>query len=376
MSLSRRILSYWFLGLSSGLAVACTPNNAESKWSGQQVPGAKGPGNFPVPVYAPDQNPPNLEAFALGRTLFYDARLSRTGEVSCGSCHRQATAFSDAGQRLSQGVLGHLGTRNTPALQNLRWKKELLWDGGANHIETMPLAPLANHLEMDETLANVVRKLNADPEYRRRFAELYGRQPIDSYQFLRALAQFTAALTSDNSRYDHYVRHEAGGWLSESELRGLTVLRKNCSPCHSGELFTNESYRNNGLDHTFPLDSGRAHITGRPSDVGCFKVPSLRNVTLTAPYMHDGRFQTMEEVLNHYDQGVVSSLTLDTQFQQAEGRPRIKLSVRDKADIVAFLSTLTDESFLQDERLADPATRPVKAQPVATRTSAPKAVSY
>jgi cytochrome c peroxidase len=302
--------------------------------------------------------------------------LSRTGEVSCGSCHHQSTAFSDAGQRLSQGVLGHLGTRNTPALQNLRWKQELLWDGGANHIETMPLAPLANHLEMGETLIRVVDKLNADPAYRRRFAELYDRQPIDSYQFLRALAQFTAALTSANSRYDHYVRHEAGGEMLDNELRGLVVLRKNCTPCHSGELFTDESYRNNGLNHTFPLDSGRAHITGRPSDIGRFKVPSLRNVTLTAPYMHDGRFQTLTEVLNHYDQGVVTSSTLDARFQQTQGPPRIKLSAQDKADLLAFLSTLTDESFIRDKRLANPEAEPSKASLLATDIYAHKAVSY
>ncbi|TGD82645.1 cytochrome-c peroxidase [Hymenobacter wooponensis] len=372
---SRRV-GYWLLALCSGLVVACTVKNAGSYWLAQQIPGTEIPGNFPVPVYAANQNPPSAEAFTLGRTLFYDARLSRTGEVSCGSCHHQANAFSDAGQRYSQGVLGHIGTRNTPALQNLRWRRELLWDGGANHIETMPLAPLANHLEMGETLANVVRKLNADPVYKQLFADLYGRQPIDSYQFLRALAQFTAALTSANSRYDHYVRCEAGGELTKSELHGLLVLRKSCSPCHSGDMFTDESYRNNGLNHTFPLDSGRAHITGRKSDVGRFKVPSLRNVTLTAPYMHDGRFQTLEEVLNHYDQGVVVSPTLDPLFLQPTGRPRIRLSAQEKTDLLAFLSALTDESFLQDERLADPSTTHLEARPLAAGISSHKSVPY
>ncbi|QJX47887.1 cytochrome-c peroxidase [Hymenobacter taeanensis] len=348
------MLAYWFLGLSSSL-VACASPTGERSQLEQAVPGSAIPGNFPVPEYTTAQNPPTKQAFELGRSLFYDASLSRTGEVSCGSCHRQAAAFSDGGQRFSQGVLGHRGTRNSPALQNLRWKRELLWDGGANHIETMPLAPLSNHLEMGETLADVVRKLNASAEYRQRFAQLYGRQPIDSYQFLRALAQFTAALTSANSRYDRYMRQEAGGELSDGELRGLAVLRKNCAPCHAGELFTDESYRNNGLDHAFPLDSGRAHITGRRSDVGRFKVPSLRNIALTAPYMHDGRFKTLTEVLDHYDHGLAASPTLDTVFHQLQGPPGITLSAQQKQDLLAFLGTLTDETFLHDKRLAAPA---------------------
>ncbi|TGE08232.1 cytochrome-c peroxidase [Hymenobacter fodinae] len=372
---SRRKLGYWLLSLASGLVLACTARNVETSWFGQSVPGTELPSNFPPPVYALDQNSASSEAFALGRALFYDARLSRTGEVSCGSCHKQATAFSDAGQRYSRGVLGHLGTRNTPGLQNLRWRKELLWDGGANHIETMPLAPLANHLEMGETLANVLHKLNANPDYQRRFAKLYGRQPIDSYQFLRVLAQFTASLTSANSRYDHFRRHEAGGMLSKSELRGLSVLRRNCTPCHAGDTFTDESYRNNGLDRAFPLDSGRAHITGRRSDVGRFKVPSLRNVAVTAPYMHDGRFQTLEQVLNHYDQGIVTSPTLDPIFQQPNRRPQIPLSPQEKTDLLAFLNTLTDESFLHDKRLAAPVPA-IETPPSVTSAFAHKSVSY
>jgi cytochrome c peroxidase len=252
----------------------------------------------------------------------------------------------------------------------------MLWDGGTNHIETMPLAPLSNHLEMGETLVNVVSKLNADPEYQRRFARLYGRQPIDSYQFLRALAQFTAALTSANSRYDLYVRKEAGAELASHELRGLAVLRENCSPCHAGELFTDESYRNNGLDYRFPLDSGRAHITGRPSDVGRFKVPSLRNVARTAPYMHDGRFQTLEEVLDHYDHGLVTSTTLDKAFQREKGLPRLKLSAQEKQDVIAFLGTLTDESFLHDERLADPTTSSTGTGALSIGVSVSKSIPY
>ncbi|HLK97018.1 MAG TPA: cytochrome c peroxidase [Hymenobacter sp.] len=311
------------------------------------------PSNFPAPVYSLAQNPPTRAAFELGRTLFYDPRLSRTGDVSCGTCHQQSKAFSNAGQRLSRGVDGQLGTRNTPGLQNLRWKPNFFWDGGPNHIETMPLAPITNPLEMDEKIPNLLRKLNADTSYRRRFAQVFGGAgPIDSYQFLRALAQFSAAFTSANSRYDHYTCHEADGTLSGKELRGLAVVRQKCGSCHAGELFTDESFRNNGLDGSFPLDSGRAHISRRHPDAGRFKVPSLRNVVLTAPYMHDGRFATLEQVLNHYDHGMVESPTLDIKFRRPGRNPGITLTASEREEILAFLHTLTDEEFIRNPDLA------------------------
>jgi cytochrome c peroxidase len=217
----------------------------------------------------------------------------------------------------------------------------------------MPLAPITDLLEMDETIANVLRKLNADTSYRRRFARVFGgKGPIDSYQFLRVLAQFTAAFTSANSRYDQYARHEAGGALSAKELRGLAVLRRKCGGCHAGELFTDESFRNNGLDRRFPRDSGRAHITDRRADAGRFKVPSLRNVALTGPYMHDGRFSTLEQVLDHYNHGMVESATLDEQFRRPGRRPGISLTTQEREELRAFLSTLTDEEFVRNPQLA------------------------
>ncbi|RSK34044.1 cytochrome-c peroxidase [Hymenobacter metallilatus] len=339
------------LGLAGLLLPACTTEaDVAPAW---EVPGTEVPANFPAPVYATSQNPPSREAFELGRSLFYDPRLSRTGDISCGSCHQQFVAFAHQDHRLSHGVDNLLGTRNAPALQNLRWRSELLWDGGAKHLETMPLAPITNPVEMDETLENVLRKLNADAGYQQRFERVYGRRPIDSQQLLKALAQFTAALTSSNSRYDHYRRHEAGGELSAPELRGLQVLRQKCGACHAGELFTDETYRNNGLDRTFAADSGRAHITGRPQDAGRFKVPSLRNVALTPPYMHDGRFRTLREVLDHYSGGMVESGTLDAQFRRSTGGPGIALTDDEKTDLLAFLQTLTDTEFTHDQRLAE-----------------------
>jgi cytochrome c peroxidase len=312
------------------------------------------PANFPAPVYRADMNPPTRAAFELGRRLFYDPGLSRTGAVSCASCHQQAAAFADAGQALSRGVDGRLGGRNSPALQNLRWKSTFLWDGGPRHIETMPLVPIRNPLEMDQSLDTLVRRLNANATYARQFEQVFGRRPVDSYQLLRALAQFTAALTSANSRYDRYARHEPGGVLDAAELRGLTVLRQHCAPCHGGELFTDESFRNNGLDQSFPRDSGRAQITRSPLDAGRFKVPSLRNVARTAPYMHDGRFATLEQVLDHYDRGVQESATLDPGLRRPRALPGIALSAQQRQDVLAFLHSLTDEEFLRNPQLAKP----------------------
>lgn len=350
MQLGSRLV--WLLGLAGLLTAACSPAaDNPVVWLG---PGLEVPANFPSPVYSVSQNPPTQEAFALGRRLFYDPQLSRTGTVSCGSCHQQFGAFAQQGQRVSRGINNRPGKRHAPALQNLRWRRELLWDGGAKNLETMPLVPLTDSAEMGETLANVLRKLNADARYRQEFELVYGRRPIDSQQLLKVLAQFTAALTSSNSRYDRYRRQEAHGALSASERRGLLVLRQKCGSCHDGELFTDETYRNNGLDQSFPADSGRAHITGRPQDVGRFKVPSLRNVALTPPYMHDGRFRTLTQVLDHYSDGLAESATLDAQFRRAGNRPGISLSALEKADLLAFLHTLTDHEFVHNPQLSPP----------------------
>lgn len=324
-------------------------------WDGSRtgVPVAALPHNFPAPVYAQTQNPPSRPAFALGRQLFYDRRLSRDGTVACGSCHQQVHAFASAA-RVSAGVDGRPGRRNAPALQNLRWKRTFFADGGPKSLEMLPLAPLTNPLEMGETLPNVLAKLNADPDYRQQFAHVYGRAPIDSYQLLRALAQFTAALTSARSRYDRYVRREPGGALTARELNGRHLLTQKCTPCHATDLFTDESFRNNGLPARIAPDSGRAGITFLPADRGRFKVPSLRNCARTAPYMHDGRFATLAQVLAHYDHGQTDSPTLDPVFRRASGRPGIRLTGSEQRDLLAFLYTLTDRAFCQDTALGPP----------------------
>ena len=350
---SRRLLAHWrpVALLALGGAVGASAGCSHVAGVEQAVPGTVQPSNFPAMVYGLAKNPPDAATFALGRQLFYDPQLSSSGTVSCGSCHQSFAAFAHPGQRLSPGVVGQLGTRNAPALQNLRWRRTFMADGGVLGLELQALAPLTDAHEMNLPLAATLAKLNADAEYRRRFAAIYGPGQIDTPQFLRALAQFTASLTSAGAHYDKYVRHEAGGELSPQEVSGLAIFEAKCRNCHTTDLFTDESFRNNGLDRTFPRDSGRAHITSRAPDRGRFKVPSLRNVAVTAPYMHDGRFATLAQVLAHYDHGVQPSATLDPALRQPSGRLGIPLSAPEQADLLAFLTTLTDKAFLTDPRL-------------------------
>jgi cytochrome c peroxidase len=313
----------------------------------------KVPANFPEPVYAFENNAVTKEGFELGRMLFYDGRLSSDGSVSCGSCHRQAFAFADHSHDLSHGVGDKLGNRNTNALSNLAWMPEFFWDGGAKHLEVTPLNALTNPVEMNETLPNVIDKLNNLPGYREQFKAAFGRDTINSQLLFRALAQFTGSLVSANSRYDHFVRKEQGVVFTEAEQEGLRLFEAKCAACHATDLFTDHSYRNNGLDNDFARDKGREIVTSDPNDRGKFKVPSLRNVALTLPYMHDGRFYTLKRVLDHYEAGVKDSPTLDPLLRQ-NGRLGIPLTEDEKAKLIAFLNTLTDPVFANDKRFRDP----------------------
>ena len=340
-------------GLVAGLALGVVAAGLVSVATPAPPPGDGQPANFPAMVYGLARNQPDQATFELGRRLFYDSRLSRSGTVACASCHQQRRAFTD-GRALAVGAGGRLSPRNAPALQNLRWRHGFMADGGVLGLELQALAPLTSKAEMDTPLADALARLNADPAYRQRFEAIYGPGKIDTPQFLRALAQFTAALTSTNSRYDKHVRHEAGSALTAPELRGQALFQAKCSGCHATDLFTDESFRNNGLDRTFARDSGRAHITARPTDRGRFKVPSLRNVARTAPYMHDGRFATLPQVITHYAHGVQPSPTLDPLLRQPNGRLGISLSDTQQADLLAFLNTLTDQEFLTDQRLTPP----------------------
>jgi len=307
------------------------------------------PANWPQPHYKFENNTLTQSGFELGRKLFFDTRLSRDNSISCGSCHQPFSAFAQLDHDISHGVDSKLGTRNSPALFNLNWHTGFFWDGGVAHIELQPINPIQNPVEMDESLDQVIAKLREDEVYRAGFKSAFGDETINSQRMLKALAQFMGMLVSSNSKYDKYVRGESGGSMTTAELKGLNVFRSKCSACHSEPLFSDFSYRNNGLTPSGINDSGRGRITLAAEDVYKFKVPSLRNLKYTAPYMHDGRFRTLQEVLDHYTSGIHLSPTLDPLLQNG-----IALSAQERSELLSFLSTLDDEIFIKDVRFQQP----------------------
>ncbi len=306
------------------------------------------PAHFPEPTYTFDNNPVTREGFLLGKKLFFDPSLSRDKSVSCNNCHIQSTAFSDGPQHpLSIGVDNRIGKRNAPSLANLAFMREFFWDGGVTHLDFTATNAIENELEMDESLANVLKKLNEDEEYPALFREAFGIDTITSPYLLYAFSQFMVMMVSDDSRYDRHLLNK-GEVLTADELNGMRLFEEKCSSCHEGILFTDLRFRNNGISSTFN-DTGRAGITEYSGDEGKFRVPSLRNVARTAPYMHNARFQTLEQVLAHYAGGVVASPTLDPSLKNGN-QLGIPMSEKEQSQIIAFLETLTDQSFIRDPR--------------------------
>jgi len=306
------------------------------------------PKGFPEPVYDFKNNPLSEEGFQLGRNLFYDPILSRDNTISCASCHLQQTGFTHVDHDLSHGIEGKIGTRNSMTLMNLAWSKTFMWDGGVNHLDVQYLHPITSEVEMDETLSNVVKKLQESPKYPSLFKEAFGTDKITGQLTLKALSQFVVLLTTSNSKYDKVLRLEEH--FSEMEQKGYAVFKQNCASCHQEPLFTNDSFENNGLALDTTLnDIGRMRITQNESDRQKFKVPTLRNVQFTFPYMHDGRFETLTEVIKHYNSGIVQSPTLSKKLQQP-----MQLSDHERTELVAFLKTLTDKEFLFNPRFSYP----------------------
>ena len=319
------------------------------------------PVHFPDPVYKLSQNPMTKEGIELGRFLFYDGILSRSNQIGCGTCHQQQSAFTHHGHQLSHGVDDLLGTRNSLAIQNLAWNTGFFWDGAIHGLDSVSFNPIGNPVEMDETVENILVKLRNTPlagarkpvNYPQLFKAAYGTEEITSDRMMKALAQFMLTLVSADSRYDRYVNGQEAA-LTAQEKEGMLLFKNKCSTCHAGELFSDYSFRNNGLVPVKFNDKGRFGITGNPADEYKFKVPSLRNVELTGPYMHDGRFYTLEEVLGHYANYVYSSATLDPVLQQSNGKNGIALTEAEQKSIIAFLKTLTDVTFIQQEKFSDP----------------------
>lgn len=312
------------------------------------------PSNFPDMVYNLNNNPLTEAGFELGKKLFYDGKLSSNNAIPCAFCHEQAFAFTHHGHTLSHGVNGGIGLRNSQPLQNMAFQSDFMWDGAASHLDLQPIIPITSELEMGETISNVIEKIKADSYYKKQFPLAFEDGEINTSNMLKALSQFMVMMVSSNSKYDKHVRKEGNVSLSPMEQDGLNTFKNKCASCHSTDLFTDQSYRNNGLSINPRLnDKGRFVILENPVDMYKFKVPSLRNIEYTFPYMHDGRFETLEAVLNFYDSGMVDNGNVDASLKREDGSFGITLSTYEKESIIAFLKTLTDNEFINDKRFSE-----------------------
>jgi cytochrome c peroxidase len=314
--------------------------------------------HFPAPYPAPAFNPTTQAGAELGRHLFYDPVLSADSMFSCASCHKQEQAFSGSPESFSKGVTGNQQKRNTPALFNLAWAPTFFWDGRVGSLEEQALFPVRGHIELNLSWTEAGRRVARRPFYQNKFATVFPGQHIDSTTITRALAQFERTLLSVNSRYDQAIHHRTR--LTLEELEGFELIndmtKGNCNHCHTSDADgrgTTYEYANNGLDRPGHLDSGRASVTRRGEDLGKFRIPSLRNLSYTAPYMHDGRFSTLEQVVDFYADSVHAGPTTDNRLEAGQaGRPRLTSLERKK--IVAFLRAMDDPSFVRDKRYANP----------------------
>lgn len=307
------------------------------------------PAHFPKAHYEYGDNILTKEGFELGKILFHDPILSIDSTVSCAGCHKQEYAFSDGGIAFSAGVNNGVAQRNSPAIFNMAWSTSFMWDGGVNHIEVSPLAALQSPVEMGEDLNNLIRKLNRHEKYPQLFNKAFGKDTVNVQQLFWALAQYVSNIVSADSKYDKYILGKTS--LTEDEAKGLALFRTHCESCHKEPLFTDYSFKNNGLDSEYVADSGRYRITQNEADWGKFKVPTLRNIVLTYPYMHDGRFISLKSVLDHYVNGIHNSQTLASELKQADSSLGIRLSDKEQSQIISFLHTLTDQELLANERL-------------------------
>lgn len=311
------------------------------------------PSNFPDLAYNIALNPPTEKGFELGKKLFYDGRLSSDGLISCGFCHIQEDAFTHHGHTFSHGVGDNIGTRNTPSIQNLGYQTAFMYDGATTHLDLQPIIPLTSVVEMNGNLMAIVAVMKSDKTYPKLFQQAFTDGEINTENMLKALSQFMLMVTSSNSKFDKYRRNETGGTFTSDEAAGYALFNSKCASCHATDLMTDNSYRNNGLAINPQInDVGRFRVTQLATDYYKFKVPSLRNVEKTAPYMHDGRFGTLESVLNHYASGVLNSATLDSVLNQNENLG-IPMSDSQKMQLIAFLKTLTDNQYLTDSRFSE-----------------------
>lgn len=298
------------------------------------------PAYFPATVYDFSKNPLAEPKIELGRALFFDPILSKDSTISCASCHSPFNAFAHTDHDLSHGIHDSIGTRNAPALFNLAWQNSFMWDGAINHLDVQSLAPISHPAEMGESIENVVQKLQHKAIYPSLFQAAFGDSIVTGEFVLKALAQFQLTLVSSNAKYDLVKIGEAV--FTEQEQKGYEIFKKNCNSCHTEPLFSTYKFAHNGLPIDTTLnDFGKGAITKQAKDSLLFKIPSLRNLSYSYPYMHDGRFRKLRQVIQHYTSGVELRDMASNSFQNT-----ISLSSNEKTDLIAFLLTLDDKSFV------------------------------
>jgi cytochrome c peroxidase len=309
---------------------------------------SKYPKYFPKPIYEIENYKRTKFKIELGRALFYDPVLSKDNSISCASCHNPYNAFAHADHSLSHGINDKIGKRNAPVLFNLAWQKSFMWDGAINHIDVQALAPISHPDEMGETISNVLLKLNRSQTYKQLFYKAYGDSLINSERTLKSISQFLLSLISSNSRYDSMLLGKIQ--FTPQEQNGYHLFQLHCNSCHREPMFSDFSFQNNRLTIDTSLnDLGRYRISLLPNDSFKFKVPTLRNIEFSYPYMHDGRFKSLNQVMNHYN-----SIGLINEDFLKEIRKVMNLSSNEKVDVIAFLKTLTDRKFLFDPKHAYP----------------------
>ncbi|HMU45447.1 MAG TPA: cytochrome c peroxidase [Chitinophagaceae bacterium] len=306
------------------------------------------PSSFPQPYYTFYDNPLTKEGFELGRKLFYDERLSVDNLHPCSSCHQQIAAFGTYEHDRSHGVHNSHTLRNAPVLFNLAWNTSFHWDGEFKTLSDEAVHPITGSLEMGETLEDIIKKIQDDPYYKEQFKKVFNYPFIKPEYILKALAQFTGSIVSANSKYDRYKKGEVA--FTAEEENGYQLFKSKCATCHPEPLFTDFSLRNIGLPvDPFLNDFGSMRITGKSEDSLKFKVPTLRNVNISANYMHDGRFNTLQQCLNFYRSGVQQSTTLDPLL--INGIPMTNSEVN---DMMSFLKTLTDSTIMSNPKFIQP----------------------
>ncbi len=332
----------------------------------KETPGST-PYVFPKLMFFPEMpvninNPVTVEGAELGRHLFYDPILSSDSTMACASCHKQEFAFSDAPNQFSKGRNEKLLARNTMPLFNLAWASEFFWDGRATSLENQVFEPVRSHDEMDLSWIEAAERIERITFYKQKFALAFGEEKIDSVLISKAVGQFLRTLISNTSRYDSlqmglisFTKDEAEGFVLVNDM-----TKGDCLHCHTTDadaLGTTNKFSNNGLDAFADAheckDIGRGKVSGALKDYGHFRIPSLRNIALTAPYMHDGRFKTLEEVVDFYSEGVKTNATIDSKIG-SHPRGGVHLTAEEKRKLIVFLNTLTDRAFASDQRFSNP----------------------